>query len=171
MKLLDAEAGGLHARLWRLTGRDDVAEDLMQELVIRLAGSDTFAGADRPAAFAMRTATNLALDWRRKQRRRGARLGPAVAWSKVVGTLPGDGDDPAARVEQDEELDGLLDALAQMKPTDREVLTMRYLEEADYDAVAAALGKTVAQTRGVCFKAVSRLRKQMAERTKTEVNR
>ena len=157
MELLDAEGGVLHACLWRLTQRADVAEDLMQELVIKLARSDTFAKADRPGAFARRAATNLALDWRRKQRRRG----PVASWGDVEWGVVGEGAEPSQRMEQDEELSGLLDALAQMKPVDRVVLTMRYLEQADYQAVAEALGKTVAQARGLCFRALGRLKKRM----------
>ena len=164
MALLDAEGKVLHARLWRLTQRGDVAEELMQELVIKLAGSDGFARADRPGAYAMRSATNLALDWRRKQARRG----PTAPWSDGF-EVAGGGDGPSGRLERDEELTRLLDALAQMKPTDRVVLTMRYLVEADYEVVGQTLGKTAQQARGVCFKAVGRLRKRLGRVSWAEV--
>ncbi|MEM7625808.1 MAG: sigma-70 family RNA polymerase sigma factor [Planctomycetota bacterium] len=165
MQLLSAEGRALHGLLWRLTQRADVAEDLMQDLVIKLADSATFSRADRPAAFARRAATNLALDWRRKQKRRGL----AADWSTVQHTRAADSPGPVSVLEQDDEIARLLDALAQMKPTDRVVLTMRYLEEADYDAVAAAVGKTAAQARGLCFKAVRRLRKQLTKIETVEV--
>ncbi|MEM9418467.1 MAG: sigma-70 family RNA polymerase sigma factor [Planctomycetota bacterium] len=163
MALLDADGKLLHARLWRLTQRADVAEELMQDLVIKLAASDSFAQADRPLAFALRSATNLALDWRRKQVRRG----PVASWSDGA-EVAGEPDEPSARLERDEELTQLLDALAQMKPTDRVVLTMRYLEDADYDMVGQAIGKTADQARGLCSKAVGRLRKHIDKQTPAE---
>lgn len=165
MQLLSAEGRALHGLLWRLTQRADVAEDLMQDLVVKLAGSATFAAADRPGAFARRAATNLALDWRRKQVRRGKR----TEWAAVEHGLPGPADEPWSTMQDAEQVTAMLDALATLKSTDRLVLTMRYLEEADYDAVAEALGKTKSQTRGLCFKAIGRLRKQMAATECAEV--
>ncbi|MEM6552701.1 MAG: sigma-70 family RNA polymerase sigma factor [Planctomycetota bacterium] len=165
MALLDAEEGRVgkrvHGRLWRLTQRDDVAEELMQELVMKLAGSAGFGGAASPVAYAMRAATNLALDWRRERVRRGGE----VAWSDQ-GT---ERDEPVGVLVRDEEFTRVLDALSGLKETDRVVVTMRYLEGAEYAAVGQALGKTAAQARGLCAKAIGRLRKRLKVVTPMEV--
>ncbi|HEY2761830.1 MAG TPA: sigma factor, partial [Pirellulales bacterium] len=63
--LLAEHGQQLHALLFRLTLRADAAEDLLQELFCRLATSKSFQHAANPAAFAYRSATNLAFDWRR----------------------------------------------------------------------------------------------------------
>ena len=53
----------------RLTLRRDVAEDLMQELFLKLSNSNGLDRANQPAAYAYRSAINLAFDWRRKNKR------------------------------------------------------------------------------------------------------
>ncbi len=50
--LLKRSGAKLHALLLRLTLREDVAEDLMQELFLRLADSDSFFDARNREAFA-----------------------------------------------------------------------------------------------------------------------
>ena len=70
LRLLDAEGPRLHALLIRVTLREDVAEDLMQELFLKLNRSKAFDRAVDPVAYAGRTAVNLAFDWRHRQKRR-----------------------------------------------------------------------------------------------------
>src|SRR4051794_7288180 len=68
--ILDAHGPALHALLLRLTLRQDVADDLLQELFVKLAGSRSFRAAIDPVAYVKRAAVNLALDWRRARQRR-----------------------------------------------------------------------------------------------------
>ena len=67
LELLDRSGAGLHALLARLTLREDVAEELMQELFIKLHGAKDQGGIECWYAYARRTAINLAFDWRRRQ--------------------------------------------------------------------------------------------------------
>jgi len=60
LAVLDGEGARIFATLTRLTLRHDVAADLLQELFLRLQTSETFFAAENPAAFAWRTALNLA---------------------------------------------------------------------------------------------------------------
>jgi len=48
--ILDAHGAALHAVLYRLTLRHDAADDLLQELFVRLAGSRGFAASPRARA-------------------------------------------------------------------------------------------------------------------------
>ena len=59
LELLDASGGSLHALLTRLTLREDVAEDLMQELFIKLSNSNGLDRASQPVGYAYRSAINL----------------------------------------------------------------------------------------------------------------
>src|SRR5687768_14573052 len=77
MALLASDGAGLHGLLYRLTLRADAADDLMQELFLRLRGSDAFARAQDRRAYAYRTAINLASAWRKRQR--AARASPPDA--------------------------------------------------------------------------------------------
>ena len=69
LELLDRAGPSLHVLLTRLTLRQDVAEELMQELFIRLHNSRSFIRTAKPSAYAFRTAVNLAMDWRRRKKK------------------------------------------------------------------------------------------------------
>ena len=62
MQLLDERGEALYALLLRATLREDVAEDLLQDLFLRLEGSTGFAGADNTYAYARTAAVRLAFD-------------------------------------------------------------------------------------------------------------
>jgi len=63
LAMLDRSGPHLHVLLTRLTLREDVAEELMQELFLKLSRSDGFRRAHDPVAYACRAATHLAFDW------------------------------------------------------------------------------------------------------------
>ncbi len=58
----------MHRLLARLTLREDVVGDLLQELFIRLCNSKAFDNAEVPFAYAHRVAMNLAFEWHRKRK-------------------------------------------------------------------------------------------------------
>ncbi|NLE60186.1 MAG: sigma-70 family RNA polymerase sigma factor [Planctomycetes bacterium] len=150
--LLESVGPGLHRLLTKLTLRQDVAEDLMQELFINLAQSDGFTRAADPAAYAYRTAMNLAFTWRRAQQRTQAMLDgfrPAVPSS----------DGPLARLEADEQVRLVLDAMNELPDLQRDALTLRYIQQTAYETIAEMLGKTPPQVRALCHKAIGSLRR------------
>ena len=158
--LLESAGPGLHRLLTKLTLRPDVAEDLMQELFVNLAQSDGFVRAADPAAYAYRAAMNLAFGWRHAQERTQAMLSgfePPVA-------LP---DGPLARLQADEETRRVLDAMNDLPVLQRDALTLRYIQQAEYETVAATLGKTPSQARALCHKAIGTLRRLFSEDTAT----
>lgn len=69
LELLDTDGRRLHVLLTRLTLCETTAEDLLQELFLRLSKSNSFDSARNHTAYAFRAATNLAFEWRRKQSR------------------------------------------------------------------------------------------------------
>jgi len=69
LDLLDKSGADLYALLTRLTLREDVAEELMQELFIKLNNSRGAGNAVNLNAYARKSAINLAFDWRRSQKR------------------------------------------------------------------------------------------------------
>ena len=157
--LLEADGVRLHALLYRLTLRADVADDLLQDLAVRLASSDGFASAGAPYAFARTAAVRLAADWHRRRRARPDEPSP------VEFDLLADADpvtDPATGLLHREQWEGLLAHLAGLDERDRLLLTMRYLDGCDYDEVAAATGSTPHQARGLVHKALGRLRRRVS---------
>jgi RNA polymerase sigma factor (sigma-70 family) len=167
-QLLAEQGRQLHALLFRLTLRADVAEDLLQDLFCKLAHSDAFQRAKNPLGYAYRTATNLAFDWRRAGKRNptcefdGANLASATP-SPLVDLL------------RREELEQTLTAIGELAPSSRDIVVLRYLQQESYETIAKQFGKTEHQIRALASKAIQQLRglvgqepKQKAKVERTE---
>jgi RNA polymerase sigma-70 factor (ECF subfamily) len=148
LSLLEAHGAELHALFTRLTLRAGAAEDLLQDLFLKLQDADGLVRAADPKAYLFRAAVNLAFDWRRAQRR----TAPLRNEPAGVG-LP-----PLDRLISVEELEQVLDALLQLSELGRQVLVLRYLQGQEYGDIAAHLGKTAHQVRALCSKALEQLR-------------
>jgi len=155
LELLDKSGAALYALLTRLTLREDVAEELMQELFIKLSNS---RGLDKVAswdAYAHRAAINLAFDWRRKRRR--MRKKTSLSLDNVREPASNDSS-PLGKLIHTEELQQTLNAIGRLNRAPREVLVMRYIQEESYDNIAEQLGKTPHQVRALCSRAINHLR-------------
>ena len=152
LSLLDEHGGRLHGLLVKLTLSEDAAEDLLQDLFLRLSNSNGFLRATSPEAYLFRTATNLAFDWRKRNQR-----------ALAMGELP-DGDitqwdEPIEKTVRHEEMQRVLAAMDGLPEASRELLTLRYLEGLSYDQLANGLDSTPHRVRALCSKAIARLRK------------
>ncbi len=150
--LLDTSGAELFALLTRLTLREDIAEELMQDLFIKLSHSKGLDKATNRRAYARKAAINLAFDWRRSHRRAALRL-------QRVRRQASNDDSPLTQMMHSEELRETLDALAQLKKASREALVMRYIQQESYDHIAEQMGKTSHQVRAMCSRAVQHLRR------------
>jgi RNA polymerase sigma-70 factor (ECF subfamily) len=151
LSLLAEEGPRLHALLVRITLREDVAEDLMQDLFLRLSRPHALSRAVDPVGYAVRAATRLAFDWRRSQRRR--RDTTAIASEPASNH-----EQKPCRLEQREELQAVLDAIQKLSTVCRDIVVMRYLEGRPYEEISATVGKSLHQTRALCYKSTVRLR-------------
>ena len=152
LDLLDRSGGRLLALLTRLTLREDIAEELMQELFIKLSTAPNRDRVDCWEAYARRTAIHLAFDWRRRRRIRRAKALEDVC--EPVSPMRG----PLADAIQTEAFEQVLAAVERLKGTSREAVVMRYIQQDSYEAIAEQLGKTPHQVRALCFRAMNRLR-------------
>jgi RNA polymerase sigma-70 factor, ECF subfamily len=146
--ILDRRGAELFALLCRLTLRTDVAEDLLQDLFLKLRSSPGFARAADRKAYVFRTAINLAFDWRRARRQteslRDDRAGtPNATLDHLIDA---------------EDMNRVLNALDHLSPLGRQVVILHYLQHKDYAEIAGHLGKTEHQIRGLCHKAIGTLR-------------
>jgi RNA polymerase sigma factor (sigma-70 family) len=162
LSLLISDGPRLHRLLARLTLRADAADDLLQDLFLKLRSSAGFRDAIDPAAFAVRAAVNIAFDWRRQMRRR-----------REVIEVPEEAEtvDPLAKLVQREELDQVLIALADLPDHVRLCLVLRHQEQLDTDEIARHLGKTPHQVRALCSKGVAQLRRRLGQPVRPEVPR
>ena len=152
LELLDRSGAELYALLTRLTLREDVAEELMQDLFIKLSSSRGAGKIANLDAYARRAAMNLAFDWRRARSRR-AGIGLGQITEPVAG-----GVSPLGTLIDAEEMQETLNAIGRLKKASREVLVMRYIQQQSYDDIARQMGKTSHQIRAMCSRSIGRLR-------------
>ena len=151
--MLDTSGPYLHRLLARLTRREDVVGDLLQELLLRLWKSNGFDQAQDPAAYAYRAAVNLAFEWRRGQK--------ATSRLSQENRPAADGASAAGNMIRDEQLEQVLDATSKLNDMARNVVVMRYIEQASYEEIAQRLGKKPQHMRSLCAKAMSQLRETL----------
>lgn len=157
LELLDRSGASLFALLTRLTLRQDVAEELMQDLFLKLSGAKDQGGIDCWYAYARRTAINLAFDWRRRERiRQACSLDES---SDCVSPT----SSPLGKLIESEELEQVLAAIDRLRGPSREAFVLRYIEQESYERIAEQLGKTPHHVRALCSRAMNALRNCVVE--------
>jgi RNA polymerase sigma-70 factor (ECF subfamily) len=151
LELLDRSGASLYALLTKLTLREDVAEELMQELFIKLTKTSRFNRIKSWNAYAHRAAINLAFDWRRRQKRAPVPL-------EDVCEPVSNQDSALSELVHREELQETLSAIGQLNGLSREAFVMRYIQEESYERIAEKLGKTEHHVRAMCSRALNHLR-------------
>lgn len=155
LSLLESAGPRLHALLTRLTLREDVAEELLQDLFLGLSERNGFSEADNKEAYAFQVARHLAFDWRRRNRRRES---TPLAADREVGQAS-----PLSALIDREQLEQVLDAANKLTALGREVFVMRFIQQQSYEIIATKLGKTPHQVRGLCHKAVKDIRRLLSD--------
>jgi RNA polymerase sigma-70 factor, ECF subfamily len=140
--IYDATARPLWAYLLRVSGRRDVADDLLQEtycrFLVRKAGDGVLSmTAAETRSYLFRIATNLLRDrWRRGEGTFDANAGEELVVE----------DDPAAKMD----VRRMMQAL---KPRPRQLLWLAYVEGMSHAEIAEATGLSVLSIRLLLFRA------------------
>lgn len=145
--LIETHADELLAHARRLTD-PDAAEDVLQDALLRaLRAYPRLAHGDQLRAWLFRITTNAAMDHHRGPRRR-----------EVVT------EDPAARLAApvDEGLDGFEALIDGLSDGARSTLRLRFVEDLEYDAIAARLDCTPEAARQRVSHALRTLRRTAA---------
>jgi RNA polymerase sigma-70 factor (ECF subfamily) len=127
------------------TGSRAAAEDLAQELYLKIAGRPPRAEAENPTAFLYRVAQNLMLDRARGEARSAAR---DADWRGAHGLSLG-GQDVADEAPADEaaasrqRLRQLVEAVAGLPPQQKRAFTLHKLEGLSHADTAQAMGISV----------------------------
>ena len=136
----------------------DVAEDLTAETflkVVRAAGRfDPLRGSAKAWIFAV--ARNVLGDWRRR-----ARLRQYVTLG-TMHDLVYEAPSPEERLLREEEVGRMLDAVATLADTDRELISLRYGSGLDTAEVAQIMGLSEGSVRTRLWRVLGRLRGAMA---------
>ena len=159
-----------------LGNRDDAAESAQDALVKVMQSLDGFREEARFTTWITRIAMNQALT---RRRRRKVRDTVSLDTSLRPATNPGPDDqasalrlhladarepEPSARVEQEDELRAVGEALAELDETFRAVLVLRDVEQMDYQGMAETLELPVGTVKSRLFRARLALRQKLADR-------
>ena len=127
---------------WLITGDREEALDVAQETFARAYERwRTVENLDRPAAWLQRVAGNLALSWRRREKRylRTQVSEPTVAPPEVADTE-------------------LLDALRTLSPAQRTAIVLRFYADLSVAETAVSLHKKEGTVRALTSQGMERLR-------------
>jgi RNA polymerase sigma-70 factor (ECF subfamily) len=168
--LVEAYSTRLYGYFYRLTGSRHDAEDLLQELFVRLVRMiGQYEHGGRFDSWIFRIATNLARDrLRRVQVARSAGLQTSGRAGEdednrdpLVNYPDGAAKHPSERMQQSEEADCLQRAIEQLPEHEREVILMRHFSEMPFKEIAEALGVPLGTALARGHRGLSRLREIM----------
>ncbi|MDZ3822849.1 MAG: sigma-70 family RNA polymerase sigma factor [Pseudoxanthomonas sp.] len=144
-RVYDAWAGVVYALALRVLGQREAAEDLVQDLFLRLPrASGRFRGEAPFGAWLRRLAANATVD-RLRERRRLLPLDEARA------ELAGRAGDDAARVDADV-------LLRRLSPSARLVLLLHAVEGWTHEELAVLFGQSPSWSKSLLSRALRRLR-------------
>ena len=151
LDILNRDGGDLFALFVRITLCEDAAEELMQELFLKLRMARNIDRVVNPSGYVRRTAINLAFDWRKNK--------PRHAPLDEAGVQQTDESSPLDELVRKEKLEEILDGIAKLKGHGREAFVMRHIQEKSNDEIAEQLGMTSHHVRALCHRALIKLRK------------
>lgn len=122
--------------LYRIVRCEHTAEDLMQETILRVAGLDLEYRLEKPKAFLFRTATNLALDYLRRQKVRNH----LELSDSLIETLASNQPSLEHETFDRQRLEIFISALDTLPPRCRQVFVLHRLNNLSYSEIAEHLG-------------------------------
>lgn len=158
LELLEACGPELHRLLVRITHSQHAAEDLLQDLFLKLHGGNCRTG-ENARAYLRKAAINAAFDWRRRQ---SIRRHDSI--SDVTLSEPGNVE---REIERQEEVERVLDALEHLPRLQRDVIVLRYFQSEDFERIGSLLGKTTHHVRSILHKGLKKLRRSLNQQSGT----
>ncbi|GMU23759.1 MAG: hypothetical protein AMXMBFR13_38370 [Phycisphaerae bacterium] len=166
--LVEIYATRLYGYFYRLTGSRHDAEDLLQELFVRLVRMiGRYEHDGRFDGWLFRIATNLVRD-----RVRRARQVKVIRWEPAPGAELEEADplasrpdplacDPRDGLERSEQVDSMQRALARLPEAEREVLLLRHFSQLSFREIAELMGTPLGTALARAHRGLARLREMM----------
>jgi RNA polymerase sigma-70 factor (sigma-E family) len=135
-----------------LTGERGLAEDVVQEVLIRASARwERISALDRPEWYVRKMVTNEFLSWRRRH------------WRLVPSGRATDVDHRTGRDHASDhaDRDALLGELARLPRLQRAVLVLRYYEGLTYGEIAEVIGCKPGTARGYASRALATIRVEL----------
>ena len=124
--------------LYCLRDRDD-AEDVTQDVFVRLWRNRDAVDAGRVGAWLIRVAHNLCVDHARRRRTARTHLGRDGALAVESRAAAASFDDPVDNLQREQIRTALLDAMTELQEETRSAMIMHYFQGMKIQEVAAAL--------------------------------
>jgi len=165
--LVECYSTRLYGYFYRLTGSRHAAEDLLQDLfvrVVRMIGRYQHDG--RFEAWLFRIATNLVRDRVRRSQKAPAML-TGEADNDRLGDVAADAasTDPSRPMQVAEQTDRLQWALAQLSGPEKEVIMLRHFSEMSFKEISELMGIPLGTALARAHRGLGRLRRLMTEPT------
>ena len=138
-------AAALRAYVYRVVGNPSDADDIVQEAFLRILRTDVPAESEEHLRrYLYRVASNLVVDrWRRRKHERGEEM------------MTHEPASPRPRYEDDASVAKIF---AELKPRDRALLWLAYVEGESHEEIASSLGVGRRGVKVMLFRARRRLR-------------
>jgi RNA polymerase sigma factor (sigma-70 family) len=143
----------LYAFFLRRTAHPAEAEDLTQEVIIRVLTQSGISSNEHLKGYCFRAAANL---WADRGRRRLAR-GSTMAWNDAASYAGDEGLSPERVVAGREEMTRVIRALNELPERTRQVFVLQRLEQMTYPQIAESLGIAVSTVEKHMIKALAYL--------------
>lgn len=172
--LVEAYSQRLYGYLYRLTSSRDEADDLLQDVFVRVVRTlDRYHHDGRFEAWLFRIATNLVRDRVRRLKRRpttnpSSHLSGTGEYDSANGFLDScaSADEslrPESRLETAEDADRLQAALLRLPEGEREVIMLRHFSDMSFKEIAAATDTPIGTALARSHRGLAKLRHLMEE--------
>lgn len=163
-ELVNAYNQRLYGLLFRLTGRRDLAEDLLQETFLRMVRTiGQYEHSGKFESWLFRIAANLARDHLRRYKRRGVALSLEDDRddNPLSGSLPAGTPGPETCVDSDEAKQRLEAAVFELSDNDREIILLRHYSDLSFREIADMLALPLGTVLARGHRALRKLRERM----------
>ncbi|MBN1114688.1 MAG: RNA polymerase sigma factor [Oligoflexia bacterium] len=146
---------------WRFTGSREDAEDIAQEVFIRVYNA---APAYYPSAkfttWLYRIASNVSVDWLRKNRdsRKTASIDDPEAGAEKHAAA---GENTGDALEEKEKNEEVREALLSLPENQRAAVILKIYEDRPYSEIASIIGVSVASVESLLFRARQAIRNRL----------
>lgn len=138
-RLVEANQNKIYSLAVRMTGNPEDGADLAQEAFLRAWRTlPSFQGDSSFATWLYRLASNLCIDFLRREKRRGTALSLDDEDAPI--DLPDHSADPHGKAERRELRAAVGQALLKLSDEHRQILVLRELEGLSYTEIAGRLG-------------------------------
>ncbi len=169
-QLVDRYQNRLFHSMTHVLSNSTDAEDVVQDAFVKAYSKlDTFRGGSQFYTWLYRIAHNTAISQLRKQKNHRSNCSLEDSAGALVAQVEADAAPPSARLERQEQLQQLKDALDRLSSEHRAILVMREIDGLDYDAIAQVLDIAVGTVRSRLHRARSQLKDELERASSQKV--